>query len=64
MVENIMNTANDLYILETTTVADDTRSTQNISTSQALLIRSRLAEQFHELNDFLGKMQNAKTSSK
>lgn len=64
MVENIMNTANDLYILETTTVADDTRSTQNISTSQALLIRSRLADQFRELNDFLEKMQSAKTSSK
>jgi hypothetical protein len=64
MVENIMNTANDLYILETTTVADDTRSTQNISTSQALLIRSRLAEQLRGLNDFLGKMQSAKISSK
>ncbi|MFY7997261.1 MAG: tetratricopeptide repeat protein [Candidatus Kapaibacteriota bacterium] len=64
LVENIMNTANDLYILETTASADDNRSTQDVNNNQAALVRLRIADQFRELNEFLEKMQNAKPSQK
>lgn len=68
MVDNIMNTANDLYIMETT--GQDTRAGtasgvgQDINKNQAMLIRLRLAEQFRDLNDLLEKMQGAKKQTK
>ena len=68
MLDNIMNTANDLYIIETTGQDASTGMAsgtgQDINKNQAMLIRLRLAEQFRDLNDLLEKMQGAKKQTK
>jgi tetratricopeptide (TPR) repeat protein len=69
MVNNIMDTANDLYILETPMQDDsspgNTRSVNDINTQQIQLVRIRLADQFRELNTYLARRQESlKASSK
>lgn len=60
MVNNIMDVANDLYVLETSNTNDSTNTTQSINNQQIMQIRMRLADQFRELNEYLEKLQPAK----
>ncbi len=60
MVNNIMDVANDLYVLETSNLNDTTNTTQSINNQQIMQIRIRLADQFRELNQYLEKLQPTK----
>lgn len=62
MVDGIMNSANDLYVLEQN---NSDSSTAQINVNQVQLLRLRIAEQMRELNTYLEKMQGGgKSSSK
>jgi tetratricopeptide (TPR) repeat protein len=66
MVNDVMNIANDLYLLEQNGLQTDASGNSNanaqdqINGNQAQLLRLRLSEQFRELNVYLEKMQTAK----
>jgi tetratricopeptide (TPR) repeat protein len=71
LVDEIMNTANDLYVLESTSQPESSSLTQNtpnnpaqgldqINANQMQLLRLRISEQFRELNTLLEKIQGTK----
>ena len=69
MVNNIMDTANDLYVMETpmqdASSSSGGTSVSDINAQQIQLVRIRLADQFRELNTYLARRQESlKASSK
>ncbi len=65
MVDGIMSSANDLYILEQNTQSGSDSSIAQVNGNQVQLIRLHLADQLRELNTYLEKLQRGmKTGSK
>jgi tetratricopeptide (TPR) repeat protein len=63
MVDGVMNTANDLYLLEQNTAdasGGGASAQDQVNGNQIQLLRLQLSEQFRELNAYLEKMQMAK----